>query len=213
MARKDYPWHIPDIKFGSNLLVNFILLIILVGFYLITGLVYLIIFIVDTIKDSKVKSNEEVAQIDETSKRIEEIESNIAVGKKWLAAIDESKFNCYRCSKELGHIYIGIDESTTLQTWDTVYLYIVNESRIRYKAYVVDVNVPRNDEKYWQGPPPLGPVCKLKLTSMSVGWMLCGPNLRGYDYKLYNIDNMTSPILIKDELLAFIDKHYLTAEI
>lgn len=71
----------------------------------------------------------------------------------------------------------------------------------------------RDGEKYWQESPPYGPTCKLELTSVSVGWMLCGPNLRGYDYKLYNIDNMSSPILIKEQLMAFIDKHYLTTEV
>lgn len=213
MARKDYPWNIPDIKFGSNLLVNFILLVIVIGFYLITGVVSLIIFIVDTIKTSKSKSNKETAQTDEATKKIEEIESNVALGKKWLAPIDESKYNCYRCSKELGYVYIDVDESTTLNMWDTVYLYNLYEKRIRYKAYVVDVNVPREDEKYWQILPPHEPTCKLKITSMNIGWMLCEPNLRLYNYKLYDIDKMMFPICINDELMTFIDENYITAEI
>lgn len=57
MARKDYPWSIPDIKFGSNLVVNSILLIFVIGFYAITGVVYLIIFIIDWVKEYKSKNN------------------------------------------------------------------------------------------------------------------------------------------------------------
>lgn len=55
MARRNYPWSIPNIKFGQNLLVNVIILIFIAGFYAIMGLMYLITAIIDRIKKRKSK--------------------------------------------------------------------------------------------------------------------------------------------------------------
>ena len=55
MARRNYPWNIPRIKFGQNLVVNVIILIFIAGFYAIMGLMYLIAAIIDRIKKRKSK--------------------------------------------------------------------------------------------------------------------------------------------------------------
>ena len=57
MARLDYPWNMPDFKFGRNLLINTMMLLLIVGFYIIMTLVVIIVMIVKwIIKRRKLKS-------------------------------------------------------------------------------------------------------------------------------------------------------------
>ena len=233
--RKDFPWHIPDIKMGQSLVLNVALLLIIIGFYLIIGIVFLVSFIIKEIKKHRLKSRAENCQVeieiiktescqeaesidapkpkrrkekrqmDEETKRLKEVEAKVRLGKKWLAPIDERKYNHQMRLEEQDYIYIGTYKSPILNKWDAVYLYSVNQSRIRYMAYVVEVVVLSGDEKYAQELQLSGPTYKLKVISKNLGWGLNGPNLKKY----YNIGVMTHPISIGDELMAFINKHYI----
>ena len=238
--RKDYPFHIPEIKRTQNLVIKFTLLIIVVGYYLIIGIVSLIVLIIESIKTSKSelekahrqidaeiikrenrqievesistpnsKRRKEKRQIDEASKRLTEIEAKVRLGKKWLAPIDERKYNHQMRLEEQDYIYIGTYKSPILNKWDAVFLYSMNQSRIRYMAYVVEVVVLSGDEKYAQELQLSGPTYKLKVISKNLGWGLCASNLKKY----YNIGIMKYPISISDELMAFIEKHYVAERI
>ena len=48
---------------------------------------------------------------------------------------------------------------------DTVYIYTVKGKRVRFKTVVDEVDVPRQDDKYWSTPRPNGLTCKLKLVA------------------------------------------------
>lgn len=224
MARLDYPWHIPDIKFGQNLVVNVILLIFILGFYAITGLVALIILVVDLIKSAKSKkdSSKPIAEQpklqvsrDSASHHRNEAFSptNQACdiytnreNRNWLVLADDEMCDYERAFDEHGYVYLNT-KNRKFQKYDTVYLYMATKKKVRYETLVVEVDVPRGDEKYWITTPSKGLTCKLQRVAEYKGRELTKSKLKIYGFKGEN--SIRLPICNNRELMEYIEDTFL----
>lgn len=202
MARKDYPWHIPDFKFGNNLVVNVIILIFIAGYFAVVGIVSLIVMIVEhkgsskSSKQGSYKSNNPsiVAKSTLTNSH-----------RNWLVLVNDRSCDYVKCFEEHGYVYVNTKQREP-NVSDIFYLYTSKGRRVRFKTIVIETNVIRQDEKYWRTTPPEGLTCKLQLISEYTGWALCASNLglNGFNGE----DSIQYPICYNQELLGYIEKHF-----
>lgn len=194
MARKDYPWRIPDIKFGSNLIVNIILLVPLLGIYLIMGIMTLLVEIFPLLNSSGIKS-----------RKFDTIPKD--ANGRWLVLVNDKACDYAKCFREKGCIYVNTRTKVKPTLFDTVYIYTVKGKRVRFKTVVEEVDVPRQDDKYWSVPCPEGLTCKLKLMAEYNGFALCESNLRvsaGFE----GLETIEYPTCYNVPLLDYIEKHF-----
>ena len=220
MARLDYPWHIPDIKFGQNLVVNVILLIFVVGFYAITGIIALIVFAVNLIKTNKSKRDSSGTAIpkktvNSASEHRSEASShsnsscsicNKRENRNWLVLANDEICDYERAFNEHGYVYLNT-KNRKFQLYDTVYLYMATKRKVRYETLVVEVDVPRGDEKYWNTPASKEPTCKLERVAEYKGRELTKSKLKTYGFK--GEHSIKLPICNNRELIEYIEDTFL----
>ena len=105
MSRKDYPWHAPDIKFGSNAVVNIILILILGGYYVVMGFVYLIMIIIELVNLIKSSKQSSSSDKSEDSNKITNLTSSDR--QRWLVLVNDRACDYARCFEENSCIYIN----------------------------------------------------------------------------------------------------------
>ena len=205
MSRKDYPWHAPDIKFGSNAVVNIILILILGGYYGVMGFVYLmmiIIELVNLIKSSKQSSSSDKS---EDSNKITNLTSSDR--QRWLVLVNDRACDYARCFEENSCIYINTRKKRKPSIGDTVFIYTAKGRRVRFKTQVIGVDVQRHDSVYWKSPQPDGLTCKLQLLAEYKGWALCESNLK-LKGEFGGVETIEYPMCNNLRLLDYIEEHF-----
>lgn len=217
MARKDFPWHASDMKFGNNVVFDLILLLLFAVYYIIVGIVYLVMTIAEFagLKKSH-KTLSPTHKTEETKGTREEQIPALYNGQKWLVLINDRNCDYAKCFEEKGYIYINTLQKNKPNLTDIVYLYTAKGRRVRFKTQVVELDVQRQDEEYWRVQPPKGLTCKLRLVAEYKGWELCLSklNLNG---GFGSVETIKYPISNNENchiarLLYYIEKHFCDSQ-
>ena len=204
----------PNIKFGQNLVVNFIILILVLGFYVVIGIVALIIFIIDLIRSAKSNPRGDEATVNSPKTQASTLFFNNQIdtscnrreSRSWLVLVDDERCDYVSSFDQHGYVYLNT-HNRKLQVGDTVFLYVATKRKIRYETSVVGVGVPRGDERYWVVPPPKGLTCKLQKVAEYKGRELTKSKLKAYGFKGEN--SIRLPICNNIELMDYIEETFL----
>lgn len=214
MARLDYPWHMPNIKYGQNLVVNFIIFILVLVFYAVIGIVALIILVIDLILSAKSNRGCDETNVNSPKTQASTLFPNNQINtscdrresRTWLVLVDDEKCDYVRAFDQHGYVYLNT-QNRKLQVDDTVFLYVATKRKIRYETLVVGVGVPRGDEKYWVVSPPNGLTCKLQKVAEYKGRELTKSKLKAYGFK--GESSIRLPICNNIELMDYIEETFL----
>lgn len=102
--------------------------------------------------------------------------------KRWLAFANKKRCNHAQALRELGFINWTMNR-VNFNIGDTVYLFLSDERRVRYKTIVVAKDCYREDVLYWVKPAPNDSTYKLALADEYLGSELSEKELLIMDLK------------------------------
>lgn len=190
MARKDYPWHPSDAKRVESYLVMLFKLLLMAFQGCVLGIVALSKFI-GFIKES-------------TSSKKEDTKSSVE-NRKWLVFVNDAECDYERAFAEHGYVYIN-SKNRHINEGDTVYLYVASKKRVQYDTMVVAIDVKRQDNDYWNVPPPKGVTCKLEMIGEYKGKALSLSKLKKNGFN--GEKTIKLPICNNTELLDYIEDEF-----
>lgn len=191
MVRKDYPWHPSDIKRVNSLLGTLFKFIVLGTLYLVWGIFALIKLIGSKITTSVPDKKNNTLSLSEN--------------RRWLVLINDADCNYERAFAEHGYVYVN-SKNRHINVGDTVYLYNAREKRVKYDTTVVDIGVKRQDNDYWNVPPPKGATCKLEMMGEYKGKALSLSKLKKNGFN--GEKTIKLPICNNMELLDYIEDEF-----
>lgn len=205
MARKNYPWRASDFNYGSKLVVNIILFAVTCGYFLIKGIVYLIM---------KINENYEFTQLLKSlmpthkfSKAKKGMGATLYDRNRWLLLVNDRDSNYERFFEDENYIYFNTSAKSKLSLDDTVYLYMAKGKRVRFKTRVVDIDILKRDVKYRKNPQPIGQKCKLRIIAEYKGWALCESNLK-FNGEFGGEETITYPMSDNIRLLNYVEEKF-----
>ena len=126
--------------------------------------------------------------------------------RRWLVLADDNIFDYEKSFDEHGYIYLNT-KNRRFERYDTVYLYMATNKRVKYETLVMDVDVPRQDKEYWKVSPPEGLTCKLQRTAEYNGRELCSSKLKEYGFN--GEQSIKLPISNNTELLDYLEDFFV----
>ena len=122
--------------------------------------------------------------------------------RTWLVFANEDKCNHILSFEEQGFIS-WVENKIKFALYDTVYVFVSSERRIRYKTKVVAVNCRRGDAKYWKGIAPNDTTSMLQLVQEFSGNELDELILLSYGFK--GGRSIQTPMCNNTELFEYVE--------
>lgn len=122
--------------------------------------------------------------------------------KRWLAFANKKRCNHAQALRELGFINWTMNR-VNFNIGDTVYLFLSDERRVRYKTIVVATDCYREDVLYWVKPAPNDSTYKLALADEYLGSELSEKELTNHGFK--GGQSIEKPMCNNQQLIDYID--------
>lgn len=125
--------------------------------------------------------------------------------RRWLVFANNNNCRHDKAFAEQGFVSWN-PQNRKFRVGDTVYLYMSKDCGVRFKTRVVEVNVQREDLRYWTVKPTDGLTCKLELVAEYEGNALSATEMMKHGFK--GGGSIELPLCNNVQLLDYIEEQF-----